>query len=376
MAVVLFFAENWIQYFTDDDATIQQFHIMGAKREKAPAESALVIHDYQISNSSGNEEIYAAEKKLKEHPLFAVPAERKRNVYSSLESIMMYIHQSPTCDAMPVFLTMANVGSDLYWQLIENFIYSMVKFNLSDCALIICVSDKRCMHLCQVFGLPCFDFQYTKHHPGNVQPSAMEQIAILKLYHIPKALKRGVDVFTLDLDAGFLGNPLTLVRQLQQSKKDIFVQRDVAFIMHRSEKLWRTWYTESLPNIGIMLVRGNINTYNVFQRAWQQYQNSDPKIRKNPGKDQNKIAAAMNYYRGKRKINWDYFQANTTVLLDKIYKWQDMNIELGGVAAEQILTRHEAVAAHATCYEQKTKMFGLKAANSFWNPRYYDPQRR
>mmetsp|Transcript_22413 Transcript_22413/g.30684 ORF Transcript_22413/g.30684 Transcript_22413/m.30684 type:complete len:292 (+) Transcript_22413:734-1609(+) len=38
--------------------------------------------------------------------------------------------------------------------------------------------------------------------------------------------------------------------------------------------------------------------------------------------------------------------------------------------------RGSAVAAHTTCYEQKAKVMGLKAANAFWNPFYYHPLRR
>jgi len=35
----------------------------------------------------------------------------------------------------------------------------------------------------------------------------MEQIGEVKLLHIPRALQRGVDIFMLDLDVGFLANP-------------------------------------------------------------------------------------------------------------------------------------------------------------------------
>jgi hypothetical protein len=41
-----------------------------------------------------------------------------------------------------------------------------------------------------------------------------------------------------------------------------------------------------------------------------------------------------------------------------------------------MLTFRGAVAAHATCYEKDTKMMALKAVNAFWNPYYYDPNRR
>ena len=33
------------------------------------------------------------------------------------------------------------------------------------------------------------------------------------------------------------------------------------------------------------------------------------------------------------------------------------------------------MAVHTTCYEHNTKIMGLKAANAYWNPLYYDPFR-
>ena len=48
-------------------------------------------------------------------------------------------------------------------------------------------------------------------------------------------------------------------------------------------------------------------------------------------------------------------------------------VELGGTAASSVLDQQGTVAMHTTCYEHVTKVLGLKATNSFWNPRYYDP---
>ena len=48
-------------------------------------------------------------------------------------------------------------------------------------------------------------------------------------------------------------------------------------------------------------------------------------------------------------------------------------VELGGTAASNVLDEQGTVAMHTTCYEHVTKVLGLKATNSFWNPRYYDP---
>jgi hypothetical protein len=42
--------------------------------------------------------------------------------------------------------------------------------------------------------------------------------------------------------------------------------------MDRSEALWKTWYTQPLPNIGLMLCRGNKKTVKMFELAWKDYQ--------------------------------------------------------------------------------------------------------
>lgn len=52
---------------------------------------------------------------------------------------------------------------------------------------------------------------------------------------------------------------------------------------------------------------------------------------------------------------------DAAVLLDKIYKFEhNTTYELGGEAALEVLQAKGAVAAHTTCYEQKTKVTGLK----------------
>jgi hypothetical protein len=70
-----------------------------------------------------------------------------------LPDAMLHIQRDPVCVGKPIFMTMATVGDDLYWQLIENFVYTLVKFNVSDCSLVICVSDPHCMELCAGKGV-------------------------------------------------------------------------------------------------------------------------------------------------------------------------------------------------------------------------------
>jgi hypothetical protein len=53
----------------------------------------------------------------------------------------------------------------------------------------------------------------------------MEQIAAVKLLHVPMALTRGVDVFMLDLDVGFLEDPKHMVAAFRDTPiVDIMVQ--------------------------------------------------------------------------------------------------------------------------------------------------------
>ena len=72
------------------------------------------------------------------------------NSKPTLEKVLYYMQNQPQCKGIPIFLSMAAVGSDLYWQLIENFVYTAVKFQYSDCVLVICVSDRNCMNLSNV----------------------------------------------------------------------------------------------------------------------------------------------------------------------------------------------------------------------------------
>eukprot|EP01034_Spumella_vulgaris_P027166 gene27166-33849_t len=268
---------------------------------------------------------------------------------------------------------MATVHDDLYWQLIENFMYTMVKFNISACSIVICVSDPKCMKLCDEAHFPCYN--YVEH--VTPLPSVMEQIAAVKLLHVPKALTRGVDVFMLDLDVGFLEDPVHMVEAFRETPiVDIMVQEDYIFIMNRTKAGWKTWFTEPLPNIGLFLCRGNNKTARVFDLAWGRYQLlKDATEKSKPGIDQNFVLDAMRIGRGTFGMKYAYFSTSTTQLLDKLVLNHGNVMELGGDLMASFLHAQKSVAMHTTCYEKSTKVMGLKATNSFWNPRYYDPLR-
>jgi hypothetical protein len=248
-----------------------------------------------------------------------------------LDEIISMVYSSQGCGGRPIFLGMASVGSNFYRQMVENFIYTMVKFNLSDCSLLICVTDLSCVDLCNHLSFPCYNFQYQLYHDSSVPKSALEQIALLKLFHVPKALKRGVDIFTVDLDVGFLDDPMMLVNyRVKYPRVDVFVQMDISFVMNRSVVGWRTWYTKKMPNIGLMLTRGNDKTVKLFDRAYKDYASVPANLLNQPGKDQNKLADALRYSSAFDRLTWKFFSPLTAVLADKIYKFENKTIELGG----------------------------------------------
>ena len=89
----------------------------------------------------------------------------------------------------------------------------------------------------------------------------MEQIAYIKLYETPKALALGVNVFMLDLDVGFLSDPLPVVDTFMSNTiADIVVQEDLIYLMNRTKAGWKTWFTEQLPNIGLFMCKGTSTT--------------------------------------------------------------------------------------------------------------------
>ena len=64
--------------------------------------------------------------------------------------------------------------------------------------------------------------------------------------------------------------------------------------------------------------------------------------------------------RSTQGLKWGYFSSDSAQLLDKIYKFEDKTFELGGEAALKIFEKKNVLAVHTTCYEQKSKVMGLK----------------
>ena len=105
-----------------------------------------------------------------------------------------------------------------------------MKFDLLHCAIMVCVSDQNCMRLCRENNFPCYDFNFAAANPNlpaeDASPSVMEQIAYLKLFHIPKALMKGVNVVLLDLDVASSATPSA------GSKRDRRVRAEGRYLHH------------------------------------------------------------------------------------------------------------------------------------------------
>jgi hypothetical protein len=93
---------------------------------------------------------------LKAHPLHDFPNNGKG---ISIEDLLVHMHQHPKCRNIPLIITMAKVGSPIYWQLVENFQYTMAKYELAECSLLICLDDQPCLHMCQNASFPCYNYE-------------------------------------------------------------------------------------------------------------------------------------------------------------------------------------------------------------------------
>ena len=70
----------------------------------------------------------------------------------------------------------------------------------------------HCMDMCQSNGFECYGY-YPTTNPGSFVPvvPVMEQVATVKLHYMSQLLMNGVNVMLMDLDVGFLRDPMGLV---------------------------------------------------------------------------------------------------------------------------------------------------------------------
>jgi len=158
--------------------------VLPTKKPPLKKDRVVVFNDIHIPESGFNNNIYApssvpgqpralteANIILQKHILHNNKLFDKHT--HDLEDVMYYLKNSPECLHSPIYLTMATVHDDLYWQLIENFVYTLVKFEVVQCSLVICVSDLKCMKMCDEAYFPCYNYVARE----NPKPSVMEQIA-------------------------------------------------------------------------------------------------------------------------------------------------------------------------------------------------------
>lgn len=72
---------------------------------------------------------------------------------------------------------------------IENFVYTMAKFNLSSCTIMVCVSDPKCMRLCAESSFPCYDYQFSAFHPVRIADHRLMNCLLCGAhlpYHMPR----------------------------------------------------------------------------------------------------------------------------------------------------------------------------------------------
>jgi hypothetical protein len=185
-------------------------------RHEQPRKSPLSSPSYKFNAAEYDHNISLIDQRLKslrQHSFL------RANTTSSLLQYMKHTSRQPQCTNKPLFIAIAQVQSDLYWQLIENFMYSMVQFDHIECSVMICVSDPLCVRMCADKHFPCFDYNYHQLHTNSTSSTeaeagttvhVMEQIATIKLFEVSNALEAGIHVLLLDLDVGFLRDPMIL----------------------------------------------------------------------------------------------------------------------------------------------------------------------
>lgn len=90
---------------------------------------------------------------LLRHPLHQISFQNL-----SIDELLFQLHQRKECRALPIFITMAKIASPIYAQLVENFYYTMLRYNLLDCSLLICLNDPNCLRFCQSSSFPCYNY--------------------------------------------------------------------------------------------------------------------------------------------------------------------------------------------------------------------------
>jgi len=136
----------------------------------------------------------------------------------------------------------------------------------------------------------------------------MEQVAEVKLFHVGKALAAGANIFLLDLDVGFLRDPLLLYQGfLENPLEQVRAQMDMGF---STDKITKTWFTAPRPNFGCFLIKSCPHSVKAFERAWKEYQKSKVDERTKVAIDQNAMVNALKWARWRWDFNFSYFHVS------------------------------------------------------------------
>lgn len=113
---------------TGEHAELQHSSVQGSAKSLPIISHTVKVHHKtpvpvtQFETTSSRTEQYAdhsvatqVHTALLQHPLHSLSAKARAKM--SLEDHFVFMHEQPECQHVPIFTSMANVFSDLYWQL-------------------------------------------------------------------------------------------------------------------------------------------------------------------------------------------------------------------------------------------------------------------
>jgi hypothetical protein len=236
----------------------------------------------------------------------------------SLVQYMELIAKRSQCRQLPIIVGMGQIKSNLYWLLIENFFHTLLRYDRLSCAVFICVLDELCCQKCQANNFPYYSYRNSSFQ--SMTNHIMEHVAEIKLYHVGQALERGVNIMLVDLDVGFLNDPMLLAKGFLDNPYEkircvsiscLRLLFDVNIIMiscdwlitlraqqdlgHHTDKKTNTSFTSPTPNFGLFLIKSDPINIKLFQRAWRMYQKVPFTSRQRVAADQNVIIGSIKW---------------------------------------------------------------------------------
>ena len=150
------------------------------------------------------------------------------------------------------------------------------------------------MNLFVTNGFSCFDYHHSTAFSSSTTTSAMEMVATVKLLHVGIALEMGAHIFLIDLDVGFLRDPLLLCNGFFENPLEhVRSQMDVGYSHYKHNN---EMYTHPRPNFGVFLVKSHKMAVMAFRRAWQTYLKSTADKKSRVATDQNALGECSYAY--------------------------------------------------------------------------------